>query len=105
LVQGCGVVNTLTVRALDSGDVRVRDGQTLVLTGVISDSDFQVIRKWPILGDIPLVGQFFRDTSGTRKKRELVILVTPKIVNDSEGGAFGYGYRPETREAARLLGS
>ena len=105
LIQGCGLVNTLTVRALDSGDVRVRDGQTLVLTGVISDSDFQVIRKWPILGDIPFVGQFFRDSSGTRKKRELVILVTPRIVNDGDGGAFGYGYRPETRDAARLLGS
>lgn len=105
LIQGCGTVNTLTVRALDSGDVRVRDGQTLVLTGVISDSDFQVIRKWPILGDIPFVGQFFRDSSGTRKKRELVILVTPRIVNDDEGGTFGYGYRPETRDAARFLGS
>ena len=105
LVQGCGVVNTLTVRAMDSGDVRVRDGQTLILTGVISDSDLQTVRKWPILGDIPFVGQFFRDSGGTRKKRELVILVTPRIVNDGEGGAFGYGYRPETREAARLLGS
>jgi type IV pilus assembly protein PilQ len=105
LIQGCGTVNTLTVRALDSGDVRVRDGQTLVLTGVISDSDLQVIRKWPILGDIPFVGQFFRDSNGTRKKRELVILVTPRIVNDGEGGTFGYGYRPETRDAARFLGS
>lgn len=105
LVQGCGIVNTLTVRAMDSGDVRVRDGQTLILTGVISDSDLQAVRKWPILGDIPFVGQFFRDSGGTRKKRELVILVTPRIVNDGEGGAFGYGYRPETREAARLLGS
>jgi type IV pilus assembly protein PilQ len=105
LVQGCGVINTLTVRALDTGDVRVRDGQTLILTGVISDTDLQVIRKWPILGDIPFVGQFFRDSNGARKKRELVILVTPKIVNDAEGGTFGYGYRPETRDAARLLGS
>ncbi len=105
LVQGCGVVNTLTVRAMDSGDVRVRDGQTLILTGVISDSDLQAVRKWPILGDIPFVGQFFRDSGGTRKKRELVILVTPRIVNDGEGGTFGYGYRPETRDAARLLGS
>jgi type IV pilus assembly protein PilQ len=93
------------VRALDTGDVRVRDGQTLILTGVISDTDLQVIRKWPILGDIPFVGQFFRDSNGARKKRELVILVTPKIVNDAEGGTFGYGYRPETRDAARLLGS
>jgi type IV pilus assembly protein PilQ len=104
-VEGCGLINTLTVRALDTGDVRVRDGQTLILTGVISDADLQIIRKWPILGDIPFVGQFFRDSGGTRKKRELVILVTPRIVNDDEGGTFGYGYRPETRDATRLLGS
>jgi len=58
VVEGCGVLNTLTVRALDTGDVRVRDGQTLILTGVISDADIQVVRKWPILGDIPFVGQF-----------------------------------------------
>ena len=103
VVEGCGVLNTLTVRALDTGDVRVRDGQTLILTGVISDADIQVVRKWPILGDIPFVGQFFRDSSGSRKKRELVILVTPRIVNDFEGGSYGYGYRPETREAREML--
>jgi len=104
VVQGCGQINTLIVRALDTGDVRVRDGQTLILTGVISDSDIQVVRKWPILGDIPFVGQFFRDSGGARRKRELVILVTPRIVADGDSGVYGYGYRSETREA-RLLPS
>ena len=103
-VEGCGAINTLTVRALDTGDVRVRDGQTLILTGVISDTDIQAVRKWPILGDIPFVGQFFRDSSGGRKKRELVILVTPRVLNDGEGGSYGYGYRPETRDAKEFLG-
>jgi type IV pilus assembly protein PilQ len=102
-VEGCGDVKTIAVRALDTGDVRVRDGQTLILTGVISDQDIQAVRKWPILGDIPFVGQFFRDSSNGRKKRELVILVTPRIVNDVQGGAYGYGYRPETDDARRLL--
>lgn len=103
-VEGCGDVKTIAVRTLDTGDVRVRDGQTLILTGVISDQDIQAVRKWPILGDIPFVGQFFRDSANGRKKRELVILVTPRIVNDVQGGTFGYGYRPETDDARRLLG-
>lgn len=76
-IEGCGEVKTIAVRALDTGDVRVRDGQTLILTGVISDQDLQVVRKWPILGDMPFIGQFFRDSANDRKKRELVIMVTP----------------------------
>ena len=104
-IEGCGNVSTLRVRRLDTGSLRVRDGQTLILTGVISDSDIQVVRKWPILGDIPLVGQFFRGTAGQRTKRELVILVTPRIINDYQGGAYGYGYRPSLPAARQLTGS
>ena len=102
-VEGCGEVKTIAVRALDTGDVRVRDGQTLILTGVISDQDLQVVRKWPILGDIPFVGQFFRDSSNDRKKRELVIMVTPRIVDDQQGGTYGYGYQPATADAQRFM--
>jgi type IV pilus assembly protein PilQ len=102
-IDGCGDVKTIVVRALDTGDVRVRDGQTLILTGVISDQDIQAVRKWPVLGDIPLIGQFFRDSSNGRKKRELVIMVTPRIVDDQQGGTYGYGYQPATADAQRLM--
>jgi type IV pilus assembly protein PilQ len=102
-IEGCGEVKTIAVRALDTGDVRVRDGQTLILTGVISDQDLQVVRKWPILGDIPFIGQFFRDSANGRKKRELVIMVTPRIVDDVQGGTYGYGYQPATSDAQRLM--
>ncbi|MCX5966489.1 MAG: general secretion pathway protein D [Cyanobacteria bacterium] len=103
-VQGCGPINILSIRRLDTGSVRVRDGQTLILTGVISDFNSQGVNKWPILGDMPLIGQFFRSTSGTRTKNELVILVTPHIIDDNEGGTFGYGYQPSSSDARRLLG-
>ncbi len=103
-VQGCGPINILSIRRLDTGAVRVRDGQTLILTGVISDFNTQGVNKWPILGDMPLIGQFFRSTSGTRTKNELVILVTPHIINDNEGGTYGYGYQPSSGDARRLLG-
>ena len=103
-VQGCGPISILSIRRLDTGAVRVRDGQTLILTGVISDFNSQGVNKWPILGDMPLIGQFFRSTSGTRTKNELVILVTPHIIDDNEGGTFGYGYQPSSSDARRLLG-
>lgn len=102
-IEGCGNVNTLTTRRLDTGDVRVRDGQTLILTGVISDQDVAIVRKWPILGDIPFVGQFFRQSSNQRTKRELVIMVTPRIINDDQGGSYGYGFQPSTDEAKSLM--
>ncbi len=102
-IENCGPVSILSVRRLDTGSLRVRDGQTLILTGVISDADSTVVRKWPILGDIPLIGQFFRQTTGDRAKRELVILVTPRIVDDEQGGNYGYGYRPDLPAARRMM--
>ncbi|MFM7085458.1 MAG: type II secretion system protein GspD [Cyanobium sp.] len=102
-IANCGLIDILAVRRLDTGSVRVRDGQTLILTGVISDSDRQVVSKWPILGDVPLIGQFFRSSGGTREKRELVIMVTPRILNDSEDGGYGYGYRPSTPDARQFV--
>ncbi|KEF41726.1 MAG: type II secretory pathway, component PulD [Cyanobium sp. CACIAM 14] len=100
----CPPVSILRVRRLDTGVVRVRDGQTLILTGVISDFDRAVVSKWPILGDIPIVGQFFRASSGNREKRELVIMVTPRIINDTEGGTYGYGFQPSTPASRAFLG-
>jgi type IV pilus assembly protein PilQ len=98
-------VSILRVRRLDTGSVRVRDGQTLILTGVISDEDRQAVTKWPILGDLPFVGQFFRSSSNNRSKNELVILVTPRIVDDAQGGAYGYGYQATTQDARRFVGA
>ena len=102
-IAGCGTVNTLTTRRLDTGEVRVRDGQTLILTGVISDQDQAVIKKWPVLGDIPFIGQFFRSSERNRDKRELVILVSPRIIRDDNGGSYGYGYQAATPEARQFI--
>ncbi len=104
-VQGCGPIDILAIRRLDTGSARVRDGQTLILTGVISDRDTEAVTKWPILGDLPIIGQFFRNSGSNRAKRELVILVTPRIIDDTQGGSWGYGYQPSTRESRRFLGT
>jgi type IV pilus assembly protein PilQ len=98
-IDRCGTIYQINDRLLDTGKVRVRDGQTLILTGVISDEDRSVVTKWPILGDLPLIGQFFRRSGGDRRKSELVIMVTPRVVKDDQGGTYGYGYQPSTQEA------
>ena len=53
---------------------------------------------------MPFIGHLFRSSASQREKQELVILVTPSIVDDNEGGSYGYGYRPSTKEARQLLG-
>ncbi len=102
----CGSpLNILSVRSLDTGALRVREGQTLIMTGVISEFDREQVSKWPILGDIPIIGQFFRFSGRSREKRELVIMVTPRIVDDSDGGLYGYGYQPGTSQGRDFFGS
>ena len=90
-------------RDLQSGSIRLRDGQTLILTGVVSETQVEEVLKWPILGDLPLLGSLFRNTQSTRSKDELVILVTPRVLDDEQGGVFGYGYRPATQPATQLM--
>lgn len=102
--QGVPIFN-ITGRKLSSGRIRLRDRQTLVLTGVIQDSDREVVRKWPILGDMPVIGQMFRSTDSQREKQELVILVSLAIIDDEQGGSYGYGYRPSSQEARQLMRS
>ena len=102
--NGVDIFN-ISGRSLNSGSVRLRDRQTLVLTGVIQEQDTATATKWPLLGDLPLLGQFFRGSGSSRVKNELVILVTPAIVDDEMGGAYGYGYKLNTAEAKSLIGS
>ncbi|MEO1124543.1 MAG: type II secretory pathway, component HofQ, partial [Cyanobacteria bacterium J06635_15] len=81
-------------RELTSGDVRIRDGQSLVLTGIIQDSERDTVSKIPILGDLPIIGALFRSTSRQTSRAEVVILVTPQILDDSDQSVYGYSYQP-----------
>ena len=102
--QSNGVdIYNISGRSLSSGSIRLRDRQTLVLTGVIQDQDKEQVTKWPILGDLPFIGQLFRRTGSSRTKNELVILVTPMIIDDEDGGSYGYGYKPSTLETRQLM--
>jgi general secretion pathway protein D len=67
--------------------VTVKDGQTVVIGGLISDRFERVDKKIPLLGDIPFVGTLFRQFKENTSKTELLIVLTPHVVRSpSEGG-------------------
>ena len=64
-----------------SSIVRIRDGDTIVMGGLVQDGSTETVRKIPILGDIPIVGRAFTGTFSTEDKTELVIFLTPRIID------------------------
>jgi general secretion pathway protein D len=62
--------------------LRLRDGETQVLAGLIQDEDRSSITKIPGLGDLPLLGRLFSSISDNRSKSEIVLLITPHIVHN-----------------------
>ncbi len=69
----------IDTRSADT-NVIVRDGETIVIGGLISDTQAESVFKVPLLGDIPILGYLFRKKSVTRDRRELLIFVTPRIL-------------------------
>ena len=61
--------------------MRWRRDQTMAIGGLISNDITRDVTKIPLLGDLPVIGQLFRSTSFTRGETELIILVTPTIVD------------------------
>jgi type IV pilus assembly protein PilQ len=91
---GNGTITLVSERSLTSGLIRLRDGQTLILSGIIQDQDRTTITKMPILGDLPLIGALFRSTNRNNQRNEVVVLLTPQIMDDSENSSYGYNYNP-----------
>jgi type II secretory pathway component GspD/PulD (secretin) len=79
-----GFLNTANVYAIRRIDtwVMIPSGNTLVMGGLISDTKSKGYTKIPLLGDIPFVGLAFRHESKTRNKQNLLIFITPTIVED-----------------------
>lgn len=100
------IITLLSSRTLTSGQIRLRDGQTLILSGIIQESDRTTVSKVPILGDLPIIGALFRSTSRENQRQEVIVLVTPQIMDDSSRSNFGYNYNPsqEVRDTLQQRG-
>jgi type IV pilus assembly protein PilQ len=98
------VLNLLSEREVSSGLVRLRDGQTLILSGIIQDQERTTVSKVPILGDIPLLGSLFRSTDKTNERAEVIVLLTPEIVEEDAGLASNFQPSKESREVLEKSG-
>ncbi|PAU51545.1 type II and III secretion system protein family protein [Pseudomonas sp. PICF141] len=73
------VVPALTIRRTDTS-ISLADGESFVISGLISTRNNSQVNKFPGLGDIPILGAFFRDNTVNREERELLMIVTPHLV-------------------------
>ena len=77
-----GFVPSIDTRSV-STQVLVKDGETVVLGGIYETENRDTVRKVPVLGDIPGLGILFRSRARLDNDAELLIFVTPRILNDS----------------------
>ncbi|MBQ7514877.1 MAG: pilus assembly protein N-terminal domain-containing protein [Schwartzia sp.] len=64
--------------------IHMNNEGTMVIGGLMNSQDSKVVTKIPLLSSIPIIGEFFKHTSTQNDKRELVILITPRIVNPED---------------------
>jgi hypothetical protein len=72
-----------TTNRIAETQVQVKDGETIVIAGLIRRDDRETVSKVPLLGDIPLIGELFRSTNKQSSETEVVFLITPTIMKDA----------------------
>lgn len=82
-------------------EVNVRSGMTMAIGGLINSEDAKIVSKIPLLGDLPIIGRFFRHTSNTRDKREVIILITPTLVADDTPASMSRRMKESYEEIER----
>lgn len=78
------VATLLNQRKLELRNIRIKDNETLLIGGLVQEDEVKTVAKVPFFGDLPVVGILFRSTTHKREKGELIILLTPRILKDTE---------------------
>ncbi len=80
------VTSSTTVPAITAREahsiVHLNNGSTMVVGGLLNSEDVKTVSKVPLLGDIPIIGEFFKHTESSTERRELIILITPVVVDE-----------------------
>jgi general secretion pathway protein D len=77
-----GITPTISQRRIAS-TVAVNSGETIALGGLIRDSNTEAVTGVPLLSDIPILGNLFKTTSDIKRRTELLVLLTPRVVRNS----------------------
>jgi len=81
VVPGAGAVPSISTNVVNTR-VLVNDGDTIVLGGVFREETTTTVTKTPVLGDLPYIGNLFKRTENAETKTELLIFITPSIINE-----------------------
>ncbi len=84
------LVPALSTRRAET-EVLLRDGQTFAIAGLIDNRLTEIASKIPFLGDIPIIGNLFKSRSKSSSSTELMVMVTPRVVEPFEPGEFPPG--------------
>jgi pilus assembly protein CpaC len=101
MISGFQIPAVLTRRAFTQ--VELREGQHLAIAGLMDRSMQETVRKLPFLGDIPILGALFRSTSERQEVTELLVIVSPRIVEPMDQPPEIPTGEPETWEWDRRL--
>ena len=86
--------------------VNIPSGMTMVIGGLLNSDDTKNISKIPLLGDIPFLGELFKYHNDTKQKSEIMILITPRVVNETTPVAMSQkmkdAYAEDKQEQAKL---
>ena len=80
--------------------VKVKDGETLVLGGMVDNKTESVYDRWPVLGDIPLIGRLFSSQFEQKVNTSLLVFVTARLVNNN-GMPFEQNVQPDIPDFRR----
>lgn len=118
LSQEISAISATTVAISDTVDAAViskrssnnrviaRDGQTVVIGGLMQDQDTEMVRKVPLIGSIPLLGYLFKHVEKKKIKTELLIFLTPTVaVNDTELAAISEKEKEQSSGIAKVYNS
>jgi pilus assembly protein CpaC len=83
---GGAQVPALTIRRVKT-EVELADGQSFIIGGLLDNRETDNFSKIPFIGDVPILGKFFQSMQRTKTNTELIVIVTPEIVNPIEAGA------------------
>lgn len=86
--------------------VNIPSGMTMVIGGLLNSDDTKNISKIPLLGDIPFLGELFKYHNDTKQKSEIMILITPRVVNETTPVAMSQkmkdAYAEDKQEQAKM---
>jgi len=105
-ISGISVPALVTRRA--DTMVELADGESFVIGGLVSRATSSSVSKVPLLGDLPILGTFFKNLNYTQEEKELVIIVTPRLVQPLPANtnleALLPGHRSEQPNASQVWG-